>query len=84
MSIHLDGLLTLSEFAVKAKIKLRTAREWRYRRKIPFTRIGRKIYIPVGAVESLLRQNAVDALGGSHPQISTGQGGAPTTGMKPK
>lgn len=73
--VPLDDLLTIEQFAEKLKISVRTVREWRYRRRIPFTRIGRRLYVPAGAVESLLARNVIEPLGGSREQEPRGQGG---------
>lgn len=74
----LDDLLTLEQAAVKLHISLRTIRDWRYKRQIPWTRIGRRIYVSVGVVEELLARNAVSALPPSRSPSPrpTGQGGA--------
>jgi excisionase family DNA binding protein len=74
----LNKLLTLEELAALLKVKLRTVREWIYRREIPFTRLKRRIYVDPGVVENLLAQNAVPALAASSSPSSKpyGQGGA--------
>ena len=74
--VPLDSLLTLEQVAEKLHVKLRTVREWRYRRRLPFTHIGRRLYVPVGAVESLLARNVIEPLGSSQEQEPKGQGGA--------
>jgi excisionase family DNA binding protein len=58
----LDGLLGAEEVATKLKISLKTVRIWVYLRKIPFTKLGRRVYFAVGVVEDLLRRNAVPAI----------------------
>lgn len=73
--VHLDDLLTIEQFAEKLKISVRTVREWRYRRRIPFTRVGRRLYVPTGAVEALLARNVIEPLGGSQEREPKGQGG---------
>lgn len=73
--VSLDDLLTLDQLAEKLHISLRTAREWRYRRRLPFTRIGRRVYVPVGAVETLLARNVVEPLASNREQEPKGQGG---------
>jgi excisionase family DNA binding protein len=75
----LGKLLTLEELAALLKIKLRTAREWIYLRRIPFTRLGRRIYVDAGVVEKMLAQNAVSVLPAKSPNSKpNGQGGAST------
>ena len=73
--VQLDDLLTLEQLAEKLHVSVRTVREWRYRRRLPFTRIGRRLYVSAGAVESLLAQNVINPLGGSQEQEPEGQGG---------
>jgi len=58
----LDGLLTVEEAAAKLRVAVRTVRSWRYLRKIPFTRLGRRLYVSAGVVEELLTRNAIPAL----------------------
>ena len=72
MSIHysLNDLLTLQEMASKLRVSLRTIRDWIYKRKIPFTRLGHRLYVSVGVVESLLNANAIGALENSQPVLS--------------
>jgi excisionase family DNA binding protein len=72
MSIRysLNDLLTLQEMATKLRVSLRTVRDWIYKRKIPFTRLGHRLYVSVGVVETLLNANAVGALAESHPILS--------------
>lgn len=58
----LDRLLTLEQAAGKLHVSVRTLRSWRYKRRIPFTRVARRIYVDAGDVEELLNSNAVPAL----------------------
>lgn len=62
LRFRLDDLLTVEEVAAKLKVSLKTVRSWVYLRKIPFTKIQRRVYFSVGVVEELLRRNAVPAL----------------------
>jgi excisionase family DNA binding protein len=66
----LNDLLTLQEMAAKLRVSLRTVRDWIYKRKIPFTRLGHRLYVSVGVVESLLNANAIGALENSSPVLS--------------
>jgi excisionase family DNA binding protein len=61
-NIDLDRLLTVEELAAKLSISVRTVRDWRYKRRLPFTRIGNRLYVPVGAVEELLGRNMLNPL----------------------
>ena len=76
----LQNLLTVPEVAAALKVKVRTVREWVYRRRIPFTRFQRRVYVDAGVVETLLAQNAVSALiaSGKPSSKPNGQGGAST------
>jgi excisionase family DNA binding protein len=60
--VSLDDLLTIQEVAAKLKVKERTIREWIAQRRIAFTRIGRRIYIPGQVVRDILRRNLRPAL----------------------
>lgn len=81
MRIKLDELMTIEEVAAKLKVKVRTVRDWRAKRKLPFTRIGRRLYVPVGAVETLLQRNTVSVSAGSQDQTPEGQGGGEEGGQ---
>ena len=67
----LDGLLVAEEVARKLKISLKTVRSWVYLRKIPFTKLGRRVYFAAGVVEDLLQRNAVPAIS-SQQRVSVG------------
>jgi excisionase family DNA binding protein len=58
----LDDLLRVEDLASKLKVSLKTVRSWVYLRKIPFTKIGRRVYFAAGVVEEMLRRNAVPAI----------------------
>lgn len=83
----IDGLLTVEEFAAKVHVSVSAVRSWRYKRKILFTRLGRRLYVPVGVVERLLAENAIPALPQSNSPPNSfrpaGQGGAQTEGARP-
>jgi hypothetical protein len=74
--ISTDELLTAEDVAAKFHVAVRTDRDWRYKRRLPFTRIARRLYVPVGAVEELLARNVVEPLRNSRDQVPAGQGGA--------
>ena len=64
----LDNLLTLEQVAAKLHVKLRTVRSWRYKRRLlPFTRVGRRLYVAAGVVEGLLARNEIPTLPASRP-----------------
>ena len=75
----INGLLTVEELAAKARVSVSTVRSWRYKRRISFTRLGRRLYVAVGAVERLLAANAIPALPQSNSPPNSfrpaGQGG---------
>jgi len=58
----LDNLLTLEQAAAKLHVSVRTLRSWRYKRRIPFTRLARRLYVDAGVVEEILNSNAITAL----------------------
>ncbi len=64
LRFKLGELLTVDDLAEQLKVSLKTVRSWIYLRKIPFTKIGRRVYFSVGVVEEILRRNAVPALSG--------------------
>lgn len=64
LRFKLGELLTVDDLAEQLKVSLKTVRSWIYLRKIPFTKIGRRVYFSVGVVEDMLRRNAVPALAG--------------------
>lgn len=70
-----NELMTIEEVAKYFKVAVRTVRDWRYKRRLPFTRIARRLYVPVGAVEALLKQNTLGVLRRSQDRKPTGQGG---------
>jgi excisionase family DNA binding protein len=88
----LDGLLVAEEVARKLKISLKTVRSWVYLRKIPFTKLGRRVYFAVGVVEDLLRRNAVPAIptqqrasmGSNAPVPNNAENGGATNGKDVK
>lgn len=66
----LDNLLTIEQAAAKLHVSPRTVRSWRYQRKIPFTRLGRRLYVSADIVEGLLDVNAIPALTPGKPAKS--------------
>ena len=77
-SYSINSLLTLEQAAAKLHVSVRTIRDWKYKRRIPWTRLGRRIYVDAGVVEELLARNAVTVLASSRSPGSKpiGQGGA--------
>ena len=73
---RLDGLLRVEDLAAKLQVSLKTVRSWVYLRKIPFTKIGRRVYFAAGVVEEMLRRNAVPAVFGQ-PRLNVGSAGVP-------
>jgi excisionase family DNA binding protein len=79
----IDELLTIEQLAAKLGVAISTVRKWRYKRRIPFTRLGHRLYVAVGVVEKLLAENVIPALPASSPpnlNRPAGQGGDPTEG----
>jgi len=75
---NLSSLLTIQQLAQRLSVKVRTVRSWIYKRTIPFTSLGRRIYIHTEVIERLLNSNAIPALrrSGSPDSKPIGQGGA--------
>ena len=67
---NIDRLLTVEQLALKLGVSVRTVRSWRYKRKIPFTKIGRRLYVGADIVEGLLDANAIPALASRKPAKS--------------
>ena len=66
----IDRLLTVEQLALKLGVSVRTVRSWRYKRQIPFTKIGRRLYVGADIVEGLLDANAIPALAAGKPAKS--------------
>jgi len=73
---RLDQLITIEELAGKLQISVRTVRDWLSKRKIPFTRLGRRVYIHTGVIENLLQRGAVASFAMLPGPTLTEQGGA--------
>ncbi len=58
-----DELLRVEDVAKKLGVSLAAVRSWNYLRKIPFTRIGRRVYFAVAVIEDMLQRNEVAPLG---------------------
>jgi excisionase family DNA binding protein len=72
----LQSLVTIDGLASSLGVSVKTVRDWVYKRKIPFTRFGRRIYFDAGVVEGILNKNAIGALGSDPPNPEPiGQGG---------
>lgn len=57
---RVDKLVTAEELAACLRVKRKTVYGWVHRREVPFTKMGRRIYIPLDYIEARLRDNAVD------------------------
>lgn len=55
----LDDLLLIEEMSERLRVPVKTLRDWVYKRKIPYTHIGRRLYFSRTAVENVLAQNEV-------------------------
>jgi excisionase family DNA binding protein len=53
----LDGLLGIGDLAAQLHVAEKTVRDWIYRRKVPFSRIGRRVYFDRSVIEGLLAAN---------------------------
>jgi len=72
----LDRLLTVEQAALKLHVSVKTIRSWRYKRRLPFTRVGRRIYIDAGVIEQLLEANVIEPLASTRFNRPAGRGGA--------
>lgn len=81
--VALSDLLTVKQLAQTLHVSVRTVRSWVYKRRIPFTRLERRVYFNAGVVEGLLKANAVDPVSSGKPPGSRpcGQGGAQPKGL---
>lgn len=80
----LGELLTVKELAEALHVSVKTVWDWTHKRRIPFTRIQRRVYFAVGAVNALLNANAVEPLDSSRRlgQSPWGQGGVGAEGAE--
>lgn len=78
--MKLDNLLTLEIAAAKLHVSVRTLRTWRYHRRIPFTRLGRRLYVDAGVIEQMLDANVITPLASSSSGKPQGQGGVQKEG----
>jgi hypothetical protein len=76
----IDNLLTLELAAAKLHISVRTLRTWRYQRRIPFTRLGRRLYLDAGVIEQLLDANVISPLASPSSRKPQRQGGVQKEG----
>jgi excisionase family DNA binding protein len=58
----LNELLRVEDVAEKLGISLKTVRSWIYLKKVPFTRLGRRVYFSVTVIEQMLNSNSVKPL----------------------
>lgn len=76
----LDSLLTVEKVAELLGVSIRTVRDWVCKRKIPYTKFERRVYISADVIEERLRLAAVGALQGSPGPTLAEQGGAHLAG----
>jgi excisionase family DNA binding protein len=79
LQFNLDRLITIPQLAKKLTVSVRTIRDWIARRKIPFTRFQRRMYIDAGVIEQMMQRAQVPALSSPKPTLVE-QGGAQTKG----
>ena len=84
LAVHyrLDELLRVEDLAAKLRISVKTVRSWIYLRKIPFTKIGRRVYFAAGVVEQALHRNAVPATGQQRASMDSAAEPIPTHAEK--
>ena len=75
----LDDLLGIGDLAARLHVSEKTVRDWIYRRRMPFTKVGRRVYFSRSVVEAILAGNAVEprsgSLGGNRPRLMPTKGG---------
>jgi len=80
VTYKLDSLLTVEQAAAKLSVKIRTVRDWVCKRKIPFTKFERRVYISADVIEERLQLASVSALSGSPSPTLAEQGDAHLVG----
>ena len=58
----IEDVLRVEDVAKNLGISLATVRSWIYLRKVPFTRIGRRVYFAKSVIEEILQRNEVKPL----------------------
>lgn len=56
-----SDLLSVNESAEVLRIKASTVREWILLRKIPFVKLGRRVFLQRGELEALINRSVVPA-----------------------
>jgi excisionase family DNA binding protein len=56
-----SGLLTIDEAARLLRLKPSTIRDWLYKRRIAFVKLGGRVFLRRGDVESLIAQSIIPA-----------------------
>ncbi len=59
----MNELLNVHEAAVVLRLKPATIRDWIWRRRIPYVKLGRRVFIRRKDVEHLIAANIVPAIG---------------------
>lgn len=76
ITYKLNSVLTVEQVAERLAVSIRTVRDWVCKRKIPYTKFERRVYISVDVIEERLRRAAVGVLHGSPDPTLVEQGGA--------
>lgn len=58
----LDDLLTVTQVAEKLGVSIKTIYDWTHKRRIPYTKLGRRVYFSRTAIEDKLTENRKEPL----------------------
>ena len=60
-----SSLLTIPEAAALLRLKVSTIRAWTQKRRLPFVRLGRRVFIRRSDVQTMIQANLVPARDGA-------------------
>ncbi len=65
-----SDLLTIPEAAAILRLKVSTLRAWRLQRRIPFVKLGRKIFVLSSDVDAFIKKSVVPARPSERPEAA--------------
>ncbi len=65
-----SDLLTIPEAAAILRLKVSTLRAWRLQRRIPFVKLGRKIFVLRSDVDAFIKKSVVPARASEHMEAA--------------
>jgi len=80
VTYKLNSLLTVEQVAERLAVSIRTVRDWVCKRKIPYTKFERRVYISADVIEERLRLAAIGTLQSLPGPTLAEQGGAHLAG----